>query len=346
MHIVNFLTVRRQPKKGKAVHAPVPQRECISRSTSRGFVCLTIAVVLWASVFSAIRTGLMSFSPGTLALFRFCVASLVILVWSRVTPFRSPSLREVPRLSLLGFLGVTAFSVLLGYGERTVLAGAAGLLVNTSPLWTTCFAVTFLKEPPAKVTLLGSLMGVVGVILIVLGRGPAISATAGAVYILMAALCQAAFWTLQKTLLKSYRPVECTAYAIWFGTLFLGIFSAQLLQEIQHATLASIWSAVYIGIFPGAVPYVAWGYVMARMPASKSVVFLYVVPFFSLLVAWRWLGEVPAPLAIAGGAFVIGGAVIANSKWTRLRRAKRDEVLVAAHATSEKCKTVVVNYCE
>jgi drug/metabolite transporter (DMT)-like permease len=37
---------------------------------------------------------------------------------------------------------------------------------------------------------------------------------------------------------------------------------------------------------------------------------LYLVPVVALLLAWVWLGERPAPLAVAGGVVAIIGVIV------------------------------------
>jgi drug/metabolite transporter (DMT)-like permease len=69
---------------------------------------------------------------------------------------------------------------------------------------------------------------------------------------------------------------------------------------------------IYLGIFPGALGYVCWAYVLSRLPAARAGVFLYLVPAFALLIAWLWLGEQPAAQALLGGALVVAGVVVVN----------------------------------
>lgn len=54
--------------------------------------------------------------------------------------------------------------------------------------------------------------------------------------------------------------------------------------------------------------------VVGRIPASTAVSFLYAVPVVAFLVGWLWLGEVPHPLALVGGAAVIGGVILVNTR--------------------------------
>src|SRR3954466_9454386 len=87
----------------------------------------------------------------------------------------------------------------------------------------------------------------------------------------------------------------------------------KLLHEIRAAPIASTLAGVYMGIFPTALSYMMWAKVISRMHVSRAVSFLYLVPVFAVFIAWLWLGEVPAPLAVAGGTMVIAGVILVNT---------------------------------
>ena len=70
----------------------------------------------------------------------------------------------------------------------------------------------------------------------------------------------------------------------------------------------------YMGLFPGVVAYVAWSYVLSKVPAAKAGSYLALVPVAALLIAWIWLRKVPEPLALVAGAVVFCGVMLINQK--------------------------------
>ncbi len=94
---------------------------------------LVVTLILWASAFAGIRAAVPAYGPGQLALLRFLVASAALAAFAAVGRIRLPQARDLPAVFLSGFLGVAVYHVALNYGETTVTAGAASLLVGTVP---------------------------------------------------------------------------------------------------------------------------------------------------------------------------------------------------------------------
>lgn len=49
---------------------------------------------------------------------------------------------------------------------------------------------------------------------------------------------------------------------------------------------------------------------IGRLPIAASTSLLYLVPPVAVLMAWLWLGEVPLPAEVLGGAVVVAGVVV------------------------------------
>ena len=284
----------------------------------RTAAAIATTLVLWASAFAGIKVGLEGYGPGELALLRFAVASAVLGLYAVVTRMRLPDARDLPRLVLAGLLGITVYHVALNYGERTVTAGAASLIIAAGPVFTALLATVFLRERLTAWGWAGIGISFAGVALITLGEGPdGLRFEPGAVLIMVSAISTAAYFIVSKPLLGRYTPLEFTTYVIWAGTLPMLRWSPSLLVQLPEATSAQTAAVVYLGVFPAAVAYLAWSYALARMEAAVLSAYLYLSPVIAIAIAFVWIAEVPSLVSLVGGVVAVAGVVLVNTRGKR-----------------------------
>jgi len=282
--------------------------------TTRAVLALAATLVLWASAFAGIRAGLRAYSPGQLAVLRFIVASLTLAIYAGIAHFRRPELPDVPGLTLCGIIGITFYNLALNYGETRVSAGAASLLIASVPIWTALLAGVALHERISRVAWAGILLSFAGVALIASGEGQGIHLSPQALIILAAAITSAVYMVQQKHFLGRYSALEFTAYSIWSGTLLMLPFGGGLFQVLRNAPATATLAVIYLGIFPGALAYVAWAYVLSHGPAGRISTLLYIIPVLAIGIAWIWLHEVPRMLSLLGGVIALGGVALVNMR--------------------------------
>lgn len=278
------------------------------------FAALGATVLLWASAYAGIRVGLEDYGPGQVALFRLGVASVALALYALVMRMRLPEVRDLPAILLLGFLAFTVYHAALNYGELTVSAGAAGVLIATAPVITALLAAAFLQEKLRMLGWVGMGLSFAGAALISLDEGQGLSLDPGAFLILLSAVCVSVYFVFQKPYLRKYGALAFTTYAIWAGTLLSLVYLPGLVAQAAAAPAGSTLTMVYLGVFPTAVGYITYAYAFSRMNASVAASFLYLVPVLAYLIAWLWLGETPTALSVLGGAITLCGVVLVNRR--------------------------------
>ena len=267
-------------------------------------------ILLWASAFPAIAVAVPRLGPAGLAVARLAVASAALALAAPLMGVRRPRARDLPLIALCGLAGMTGYQLLLNAGERVVPAGTASLLIATAPVYASLLAVAFLGERPDGRRWAGSAVALAGTAVIAVSHG--LSFGASALIVLGAAVLQGIFHAAQKPLLARYTGFEVTAYAMWAGTVFVLPWTGSLLRALPQAGGAAIGSAVFLGLAPSAAGFVLWAYAMARADVGRVTLGLYLVPAAAIVISLVWLGQVPGPVELAGGAIALAGVILAK----------------------------------
>jgi drug/metabolite transporter (DMT)-like permease len=278
-------------------------------------------VLLWASAFPAIAVADRGLGPAGLAVTRLVIASAVLALAAPLLGVRRPRPADLPLVALCGLAGMTGYQLLLNAGERVVPAGTASLLVATAPVYASVLAAVFLGERPGRRWWAGSAVALGGTAVIAVSHGLGFGASA--LIVLAAAVLQGIFHAAQKPLLARYTSVEVTAYAMWAGTAFILPWAGSAVRALPHAGAGTIGAAVFLGVAPSALGFVLWAYAMARMDVGRVTTSLYLVPAAAIVISLVWLGQVPGPVELAGGAVALAGVMLAGSRprGRRLREA-------------------------
>ena len=274
---------------------------------------ILVTLVFWASAFAGIRAGLDAFSPGHLTLYRFLVAAVALGTYAVIARIPVPPAADLARIFGLSFMGITLYHVLLNYGEVSVPAGTASLIIAAGPVITALLATRFGGERLNTLGWLGTLISLGGVTLIVLGSGQGLSFTQGALLILGAALFTSIYFVFQKPLLRRMNPLHFTVWSLLLGAMPLLVFLPGFAGELRAAPLSAHLALIYLGVFPSALSYLTWTFALSRVPASTITSFLYVSPVLAILIALVWLSELPRPITLRGGVVAIAGVVLVNT---------------------------------
>ncbi|MBF6043151.1 DMT family transporter [Pseudomonas sp. P154a] len=273
-------------------------------------LAMAFVIACWGYSPTGIHIGLQAYDPGHLALLRFLIASAFMAVIAAFKGISLPRLRDLPLLMVLGFFAVSLHHVVLNIGQQHVSAGASSVLAQSTPLFSTLLARFVFKDRVSFWRWGCIVAGLVGVVIVVTGDRGLGSVDVHGWLILLAAVSWSFYFALQKHQTGRYDGLTLVCYTVWSGTALLLIYLPGLASEVVGAPAHVQWAAMALGVFPSALAYLAWAFVLAHVDLSRASMTLYLIPPTAMAMAAYALGEQPT-LTVGVGALVVLISVLA-----------------------------------
>ncbi|MET0849344.1 MAG: DMT family transporter [Pseudomonas sp.] len=288
-----------------------------STRTLKIFLAMAFVVACWGYSPTGIHIGLQAYDPGHLALLRFLIASAFMAVVAAFKGISLPKLRDLPLLFVLGFFAVSLHHVALNIGQQSTSAGASSVLAQSTPLFSTLLARFVFKDRVSAWRWACVLLGLIGVMIVVAGDRGLGSIDAHGLLILLAAVSWCFYFALQKHHSGRYDGLTLVCYTIWSGTALLLIYLPGLAGKVVSAPIHVQWAVIALGVFPSALAYLAWAFVLTHIDLSRATMTLYLIPPTAMAIAAIALGEEPT-LMVGAGAVVVLISVLALNLERRL----------------------------
>ncbi|MEV1128457.1 DMT family transporter [Agromyces sp. NPDC049794] len=279
------------------------------------YVAIGVTILAWASAFIVVRSTAPHFTPGALALARLIVGSVLLTPLLLRHRWVAPTRREWLLLTGFGALWFGGYSIVLNLAEQTLDAGTTAMIVNIAPIMIALGAGVLLGEGLPKWLLIGTGVAFIGVVLIGLGSGGSVvGAGIGVLWALVAALTYTAGVLFQKPVLGRLPNAQVVWIGAVIGMLVCTPFTGELIAGVQTAPVEGLLGAVWLGAVPTALGYTTWSYALSRMPAGQLGVSTYIVPPVTIVLSLILFAEVPAVLAIVGGAVALVGVALSRRR--------------------------------
>ena len=131
------------------------------------------------------------------------------------------------------------------------------------------------------------------------------------------ALTSGLSWAISNVIIKKKLQhcdqIQFTTWQMAIGTVGLFLFSFFFEHGDAHWGLMPIVYVLFAGIFPSALAFLLWTYILSKTEASKASMSLLLVPVVGAVSGFFFLGQVLSPITLIGIAFVLLGIWFVNS---------------------------------
>ena len=292
--------------------------EAALRQQRLAMLLIWLVPALWAVNFIVARKAPGLIGPYQLALGRWAVAGLVLVLLSARQLWRQRDhLRQTWwQYLVLGACGMLVCGAWVYEGARSTSAMNMALIYAAAPVLIGVGSVWWLAERFATRQVVGLLLAAAGVVhVVVQGRWASLGQVqfvVGDLWITAAMVCWAAYAVLQKYWRS---PLDSTARlaAICIGGVAV-LLPGALWELYQPGP--SVWNAdamllvLVAALLPGLGAYWLYGWAQRVVGASRVAVTLYLTPLYAALAGWWVLGELPGWHHAAGAALVLPGVFL------------------------------------
>jgi drug/metabolite transporter (DMT)-like permease len=266
---------------------------------------------IWGASFLFMRIAATDFGPFALVEVRLALGASILtpfLWWERAsfTP------RSIVRLAGIGLINSAIPFVLFAWGAERAPAGIGAITNAMTVMFAALVAFLFYGEPIGRWRLMGLVVGFIGVVVLASDR----ASGEGVLPAALAGTGAAACYGLGVNLVRRYLA-GVSASAIASATLLcasLLILPFAIGTWPSHPLPARAWlSAILLGILCTGVAFVLYYRLINRIGPSRAATVTYLVPLFSVVWAWAFLGESLTARMTIAGALILGGVALSRT---------------------------------
>lgn len=262
-------------------------------------------------------------SLGATLLLRMGGAALILAPVLIVTIRRRPGFLRKHGLLIIAFglTGVAGCQIFYFAALQRMPVAMALLIQYLAPVLLVGLAWVRTRRAPSRRILAGSVLAIVGLVLVVDIAGASFDLI-GTLLALAAAACTAAYFLIAEKTGDDIPPLALASGGLITGALLMGVLVGTGLFAFTapavDVVLAGVSVPWYIPIVWVIVVATAGGYAFGvragSMLGSRVASFVGLTEvLFALLIAWLVIAEVPTVMQAVGGAMILAGVILVRS---------------------------------
>lgn len=287
-------------------------------------VALLAAMLLWASSFVGMKIAVTGMHPLHAMALRMLTASVVLLPLAGRLRGQARGYRRGDWLLLLlvALFEPCLYFLFESFALRLTYASQASMIAAMLPVMILLGARWRLKEKVSARTAFGFGLALGGAMWLS-AAGKADEAYApnpvlGNFLEFLGMSAAAVATILIKRLTERYSPHFLTAMQSVAGLLFFAPLSLAVagLPGRESVSAAALWAVLYLGVFVSLGAYGLWNYSLSKLPASRASAAINLIPVFSVIMAFAFIGERFTPQQYLAAGVVLVGVMITRRRRT------------------------------
>jgi drug/metabolite transporter (DMT)-like permease len=294
-----------------------------ARETRRAVIVMVLLVILWGYAWITSKIGLNYASPMDVVALRLELGVLTLfigLLWTG----RPLKPQHWQALLMIGLIQTGAFLLLNTWALSEGGPGKTSVLVFTMPFWVLVFAWPLLHERIHGLQWVSVVLAIIG-LLFVLEPWQMHTSLFSKTLAVVAGMCWAIGVVCAKRL-HNRAKVEPLSFTFW--QMIVGLIPILIAQALFDRQ-AIVWSNTFIvvtlfnGVMATGIGWLAWLYVLHRLPAGTTSLSSLGIPVIAIFSSWIQLGEQPGRSELIGMLLI--GIALALLSYLSIRRHEEPE---------------------
>lgn len=279
-------------------------------------LAILFTMIMWGMSFISIKIAVTEIPPLTMALLRFIMASVVLLILQRkIEPHAKLDPKDLFKMLIASFFGITIYFFFENTGVQYTTASNASLIIAMVPIMSILADIILFKTKIPPTQILGVIIAIIGTYFVVTANGQLkldSDAFKGNLLMLGAGLSWVTYIMINKSFGTKYSGLFMTTYQNTLGAILLIPFSLFEIPKWRPFSAFAFLNVLFLALFCSAAGYFLYIYAQNKLDIAASTLYLNLIPVVSVIAGFFLLHESVLPIQLFGGAIIISGILLVN----------------------------------
>ena len=259
------------------------------------------------------------FSPLSIIFLRIAGTIIICLFIFLLFVKEKVNKKDYLRLIIASLFGISLNQIMFFEGLNLTTPIDSAIIMTINPIIVLIFSFIFLKDKITILKLLGILLGIIGAVMIILGKGEIsfnFDTFTGNVLIFINATSFALYLIVIKPLMNKYHPITIMLWTFTLGFIFSLPFTIKPLINTNFSIIPSdIWLGLaYIVIGSTFLGYLLYNYSLRVLSPTIVSYFIYLQPLFSTITTMIVFGDKPGIIDFISAFLIFSGVWFVSMK--------------------------------